>query len=233
MVIAIIALLIGLLLPAVGAAREQGRKTQCSSNLRQLAIAWTMYLNENKYLLPAPSQGLVNRISKYDWFYWRPGQDPNDSRLAPYLGRPLNLNVFRCPSDDVDQHTANDGSGPYRYSYAMNIFLSNPQEFPVGALMNKAFTKNLKIQNVKNSSEKILFIEEEERTINDGAWASKIVVGRPPTFPSVDRLASRHERRKNSISDTEARGNAAFADGHVEYITRGYAQDDKHILPAN
>ncbi len=231
-VIGIIALLISILLPTINAAREQANKTKCSSNLKQLGTAWTGYLNESRGVLPAPSQGLKTRISKRDWFYWQPGRDPNESPIAPYLSKPLKLDVFRCPSDNVEQHKKDDGSGPYRYSYAMNIFLSNPHEIPPSEPpINPAFVRNLKISNVVRSSEKILFIEEEERTINDGAWAAKQVTGKAPTFPSVDRLASRHEKRKKSIADKEARGNAAFADGHVEYITRGYAQDDRYILP--
>ncbi len=45
-VIAIIALLVGLLLPALGAAREQARTSACGSNLRQLATASIAYAND-------------------------------------------------------------------------------------------------------------------------------------------------------------------------------------------
>jgi prepilin-type N-terminal cleavage/methylation domain-containing protein len=51
-VISIIALLIGLLLPSLAAARETARTIQCSSKLRQLAIAAEIYANESKGKYP-------------------------------------------------------------------------------------------------------------------------------------------------------------------------------------
>ena len=51
-VMVIIALLVGLLLPALGRAREEARKTQCRSNLRQIGLATNIYTNDNKSWTP-------------------------------------------------------------------------------------------------------------------------------------------------------------------------------------
>ncbi len=45
-VIAIISLLLGILLPALGNAREQGRSIRCLSNIRQIGLAGNLYANE-------------------------------------------------------------------------------------------------------------------------------------------------------------------------------------------
>jgi prepilin-type N-terminal cleavage/methylation domain-containing protein/prepilin-type processing-associated H-X9-DG protein len=46
-VIAIIAVLMGILMPALGVAREQGKRAVCMNHLKQLQLAWTMYADEN------------------------------------------------------------------------------------------------------------------------------------------------------------------------------------------
>src|SRR5262245_43038337 len=46
-VIAVIAVLTALLLPALGSAKEKGRRTACLSNLREVALAARLYMDDN------------------------------------------------------------------------------------------------------------------------------------------------------------------------------------------
>src|SRR5262245_54141149 len=58
--IGIIAILIGILLPVLGKARQQGATAVCANNLRQLGTAWQMYASANKGIsCPA-------RLPRYD-----------------------------------------------------------------------------------------------------------------------------------------------------------------------
>src|SRR5438874_6216312 len=62
-VIGIIAVLISILLPTLNKARESAKRTQCLSNLRQIAVFLNMYANSNRMQVPigTSSGGAVGR----------------------------------------------------------------------------------------------------------------------------------------------------------------------------
>ncbi len=51
-VIAIIAILVSILLPALGKAREKAHDISCRNNLKQMGTAYTLYVNDTDYCLP-------------------------------------------------------------------------------------------------------------------------------------------------------------------------------------
>src|SRR3954452_12969436 len=84
-VIGIIAVLIGILLPALNRAREAAKSTACLSNIRQLSVAFVMYANENKGCLPASSRG--GSPLDNDFIQYRSDRDLDHSAIAKYLGK--------------------------------------------------------------------------------------------------------------------------------------------------
>ncbi len=88
-VISIIALLIGILLPSLGAARQVARSISCASQIRQLALSAEMYADQNKEFYP-PREGGIAPDSTEDRLQWT-------YRLLEFYGVP---DVLLCPSDE-------------------------------------------------------------------------------------------------------------------------------------
>lgn len=69
-VIGIIALLISILLPALGKAQESAKNIKCANNVRQLIVGSTMYANDHKGVLPRPMRkGVVDTTGKPKKYY--------------------------------------------------------------------------------------------------------------------------------------------------------------------
>jgi prepilin-type N-terminal cleavage/methylation domain-containing protein/prepilin-type processing-associated H-X9-DG protein len=127
-VAAIIAMLMAMLLPNLGKAREKARQTVCASNLRQLGLAASAYLdfNEGHYWRYFTDQ-TAPVAGRQWWFGFEPGGpgnagttnrplDKSQSPLGPYTANLANL--LQCPSfpyhdgayfPKFDQHAASYG----------------------------------------------------------------------------------------------------------------------------
>ena len=142
--------------------------------------------------------------------------------------------ILRCPSDILTNHYENsaDGStdGPYYYSYSLNELMSSftgnyyPTDYSVNP--NVTMTPANRLSRVKHSADKILLIEESSTTIDDGC----------ADLPNCDNLISVVHDHTARYPDTYAnfggglpnpkcRGNVAFCDGHVDYVSRSYVYD--------
>ncbi len=119
-VIAMIALLIALLLPALSAAKEQANRVKCSANLRQIGIAQQMYAGENKGQYPrilyvaGSAPWFFSGFSKRDPFGYSNGPHWNDITAGIFLlvrGKYVAVGTFICPSSTQTVDTL-DGASP-------------------------------------------------------------------------------------------------------------------------
>jgi prepilin-type N-terminal cleavage/methylation domain-containing protein/prepilin-type processing-associated H-X9-DG protein len=109
-VIGIIAVLIGILLPVMGKAREQARRAQCLSNLRQISMAILSYAMDKKSLPGPVNIGIadpdtVNNTGTTIFTATEKGQQLSSTDLImPYLKN--NRAIFFCPSNIELRETA-------------------------------------------------------------------------------------------------------------------------------
>ncbi len=101
-VISIIALLIGLLLPALGAARAVAQQVKCLSNLKQQGVALTTYTSDYRDHLP------LAKVFSWEFSGEWAGMPFMQDVLVPYIGGNASIAgqfspVFRCPSVEAGQ----------------------------------------------------------------------------------------------------------------------------------
>ena len=133
-VVGIIAILIAILLPALRRAREAANAVQCSSNQRQLMMAFLMFANDNKGRLPGNYWDAIAQQptdpQKRDWLIGDNPQQGNPTAQladAPEKGTIFKYvndkNVYLCPSVVPDTMNAGFG-GNGKFDYAAFIVFS-------------------------------------------------------------------------------------------------------------
>ena len=220
-VIGIIALLISILLPSLGRAREQARQVKCLSNVRQLGVAMLMYVNDNGARYPFHAD--IGGVHEEDWIWWQASRLPDFKfgGIAKYLSaNNADQDTYRCPSDDVFNRPR-VLTEPYRYSYTFNYMVAS----------NGAYSGNdaVSYATIHDPTHKIVMVEESEHSLDDGNWHPQLIGSSVENFLSI-----RHDRpvKKDGVGfDDERRGNAAFVDGHAEYISRRMARDPSYYDP--
>lgn len=95
--IAIIAILAAIMMPVLARSRETARRSVCSSNLRQVGVAWSLYLDDHAGLMP-DRRDLKTALGYRPWSDW-PSSDPRAGWAALVL-KPYSVEkaIWNCPS---------------------------------------------------------------------------------------------------------------------------------------
>lgn len=224
-VVAVIAVLASILLPALGGARRQVRHLKCQANLRSLAQAWHAYLDEYDGHFPrgvnldfnfGGQQGAGSRY--FGAFPHFPIHKPLNSvmGLSPQLGRfrevggarenAAGAEMFACPLDRGGPKVRPTHFEYYGASYRTNHLLVGQDHFqwspndPCAEVFERlnADLPSLTRDDIRDESRLIL--------MGDSGWVSAWRTG---TVASTQRIEW-HQRPGHH--------NIAFMDGHVEFI---------------
>ena len=200
--IAIIALLAGLLLPALSKSKVKGESLTCANNLKQLSLAWTLYADENDDRL-VNNHGVPETLARRQTWAnnvedWEASDDNTnlvyltDSKLGPYANR--SALIHKCPSDREPAP-----NGPHIRSMSMNAMVGDPGELT--NRFNPLYVQFYKKADLPTPAGIFVFLDEQADTINDGFFVNRLEDYLWGNLPG-----SYHNGAVN----------LAFADGHLD-----------------
>ncbi|MEM6391554.1 MAG: DUF1559 domain-containing protein [Planctomycetota bacterium] len=116
-VISIVALLIAILLPALGGARNAARSITCAAKLQQIGIAMTAYQTDHKGYVGSPNGGGTSGYGAVTWDEWLMPYLQLANTWDPTAPPPSGVDVeqFACPFDESEPQADRP-----RRSYAFN-----------------------------------------------------------------------------------------------------------------
>lgn len=246
-VMAIIAVLASLLLPAVQMAREAARRTQCANNLMQLGVAIQNYESVHEVLPPGVvnESGPISNIPVGYHFGWLAQILPFieqkntyrhlDHRTSIYSPnnstvRALPIRALLCPSDPGASSTV---VAPSSYAGCYD-----DDEVPISADNTGVFFLNsaIRFEDIPDGRPHTIFLGEKRIEPNDLGWASgtratlRNAATRPGRVPSLGPSAGSGSTSESASTVTNLVGgfgslhpggaNIAFGDGSVRFIKK-------------
>ena len=244
-VIAIIALLIGILLPALGAARRTAMATVDMANLRSLGQGLALYMNDHEMLpafrLPAGQTHAATGRPRARWHFavgdyvGQPYAPRTPEEQADFTGGPdgtgatddmprIDNDVFRDPIHDVDDYIAQNGeikslrNGSYGYNY---LYLGNTRgQRPDGSAANFPVRE----ANILMAARTICFADSkgnQNRIPVTGTREHAYTLDPPRLDPQRTHATTFAQDDGPSPADNRhnRRANVAFLDGHAKGMT--------------
>jgi prepilin-type N-terminal cleavage/methylation domain-containing protein/prepilin-type processing-associated H-X9-DG protein len=215
-VIGIIALLVAILLPVLGKAREQAWLVKCSSNERQILMAVFMYADSNRGVLPLP-EGRTDQLGMI-WMIRNGQYDYQNGALWPFVGTrdpAVRERLFTCPADSepriwIDQFA----HGPRNFSYNFNyeLYVDPNHQYP------NNYGVGVHLSRVKGSEHKILVVEEKAPFDVAAVDGEAFMASNPAQWlpPASDQPGSEGSSPFSNRHNHYA--NMGMADGHVELL---------------
>jgi len=222
-VIAVIAILAGMLLPALGFARNAARSLSCKSNLKQLGIAMEMYINAHDGHCMPISDASASPLSY--WFgrkaapYGQAGSNDYDRTkgyLYPYLR--VTKSVEQCPSFETAYRASDGKLVGYAYNYAEQVWSGSTVRVGskwVKTYYQKGLGSATAFSSIAHPSRFVVFVDGARVSRGTAAYCTPAGTVEENYYLDVPASATYDcgvHFRHNGMA------NALFADWHVEEL---------------